>query len=77
MPGQPGPFCSEVTKRLVSLGPLKEGNYWRCLSGPPYPNWQMEGAVRYSSYILLESPGAKDLCMWEVDLIYLFCRCLL
>lgn len=60
-PGQPDPFCSEVTKRLMSLGALKEGNYWRYLSRSPYPNWQMEGTVGYSSYILLENPGAKDL----------------
>lgn len=58
----------------MSLGPLKGGSYWRCLSGSPYPNWQMEGAMGYSSYILLESLGAKDLWMWEVGLVYLFCR---
>lgn len=75
MPGQPDPFCSEVTKRPVSLGP-SEGRQLLEVSESPCPNGQIESTGGHSSCVLLESPRAEGLCMQEVGLIWLFYECL-
>lgn len=50
MSGQPDPFCSEETKRLVSLGPLKEGTSV-CLDHLiPAGRWKAQWGILPTSY---------------------------